>query len=865
MTYADAVRRSRLRCRGGFTLNGVLILIVLITMLVTTSVFLTVTEERSAAAARQRARLAAAADAVVAEMQERLLARAQSVSGALWDSDLAILNAAAVLDIELADPAVRIDPARTGWRVIEVRHGERIPHDEVPLAAWTDQPRIAYAGTPPVGGLVAARTLVVAVYATVVGTGGGTYRVRRDLAISQVPPHQHALYAAGDAELCSSATPGSWIGGPVRVDGRLLALSCAHLLRYTGGVEARDGIEAAEPATHFVVGADGHLPLASVSRAEAESSPAATLAPWGGRVRVAAAYGGALGPGRLSTADVAGSGECDDVPAAGALACGGGARYYPSVQVQRITSGAGREYAAVCGAAYDEGCGDVLAAITYHPWPFAGPQASGLAAVDPAAPPYPWRGLLPDARREARCTATVGGNSYRTARCPTNLYGFRIDLAALPAVAGGLLSIRKASGQAPGANPSGAQEIVLLVNGASLAGPLTIHSEIPVYVAGNFNTAFRAAFNGPPPAKIHAPRVVVLPNEAPAQLQTSAVWDSVTRAGDTRPTAEPLRAESNVTLYAVIRSGYCRSVGGSYFGGAWEGSPAVLGDWSRAGLRVVGAVEVRDATPTVAGCAAFGAALTRCRPPGRQRCSRPRARCSSTSGSSIPPFSRPARGGTETSLTVGRRRFQDVPTPASSARSAGPWWCGGSTTTGGGSRRSLRRCRSRRRSRCRRRRCRCRNDQVRRSGRAGRGLIVVAHEEVRFQDYASRNCHDRTPHPPAARPYPLICCWLPCCRERVEELGCSVCSRMVHDLGGRTLLDDLAVCEHDHAVRDLANKLHMMRDHDHGNSSPRQVPEHSEYLSHQFRIESGGDFVEEQHLGVHHQRPCDCNALPLPA
>jgi hypothetical protein len=594
----------------------VLILIVLITILVTTSVFLTVTEERSAGAARQRARLAAAADRVAAEMQERLLARAQSVSGALWDSDLAVMNAAAVLDIELTDEGVEIDPARTGWRVIEVRDGERIPHDEVPLAAWTDQPRLAYAGTPPVGGLVAARTLVVAVYATVTGRDGGTYRVRRDLAISQVPPHQHALYAAGDAELCSSATPGSAIGGPVRADGQLVALTCAHLIRYTGGIEARDGIAVAEPAAHFVVGTDGQLALASVSRAGAEDDPAAALAPWGGRVRVAAAFGGAIGPGRLSTVEVAGSGECDDIPAAGALACGGAARYFPSVQVQRTTSGAGREYAAVCGAAYDEGCADVLAAISYHPWPFAGAQAPGLAAADPAAPPYPWRGLLPDARREGRCTATIGGNTYRTARCPTNLYGFRINLAALPAVAGGLLSIRRASGQAPGANPSGAQEIVLLVNGGSLAGPLTIHSEIPVYVAGNFNTAFRAAFNGPPPAKIHAPRVVVLPNEAPAQLQTSAVWDSVPRAGGTTPAAEPLRAESNVTLYAVIRSGYCRSVEGRYFGGAWEGSPAVLGDWSRAGLRIVGAVEVRDATATAAGCAAFGAALDQTPPSG---------------------------------------------------------------------------------------------------------------------------------------------------------------------------------------------------------------------------------------------------------
>lgn len=618
MTCADPRGpASRLGCRRGFALNAVLILIVAVTLVVTTSVFLTVTEERSAAAGSDRARLSAAADAVLAEMQERLVARAQATSGALRDVDLALLNASAGdLGIDVLDPGLEVDRERTGWRVVEVREYEPIPHDEVPVAAWTDQPRLSYGGIPPVGGLVAARTVVVAVYATVRGSGGGSWRVRRDLAVSQVPPHQHALYAEGDAEMCASGTAGNAISGSVRVDGLLMARSCAHLIRYTGGLDARDGIEAEEPRTHFIVGADGQLALASITRAEAEADPAAVLAPWGGRVRVASALGGALGPGRLSSASIAGAGECDDVPPAGGLSCGGGARYFPSVQVQRTTRGAGTEYSATCGAAYDEGCADVLAAITYLPWPFAGPRPAGVATPDPAAPGYPWRGLLPDARREPRCTATVGGNTFQTARCPTNVYGFRIDVSALPAVAGGLLSIRRAAGQAPGANPSGAQEIVLLTNARALAGPLTIHSEIPVYVAGSFNTAFSPAYNGPPPAKIHAPRVVVLPNEAAAQLQTSAVWDSVPRAGATIPTVEPLRAETNVTLYAVIRSGYCGTVEGQYFGGAWEGVPAVLGDWGAAGLRIVGAVEVRGGGVSAASCGAYAAPLGAVPPSG---------------------------------------------------------------------------------------------------------------------------------------------------------------------------------------------------------------------------------------------------------
>lgn len=601
---------GRLGCRRGFTINGVLILILVATLVLSTSVFLNVAEEQSAGAAARRAHLAAAAEGVVAEMQERLLARAQQVSGALRDADLAVMNAGAVRDIPFGDERLEIDPSRTGWRVIEVREGERIPHDEVPLAAWTDQPRLSYAGIPPIGGLVAARTLVIAVYATVTDRGGAAYRVRRDLAVSQIPAHQFALYAAGDAELCSSATPNSSVSGPVRVDGTLLAFSCAHIIRYTGGIEARDGLDVATPSSHFVVGSDGQLPLATVSRSAAEEDPAAALTPWGGRVRVSAALGGAVGTGRLSTAAVAGSGECDDVPAAGALTCGGAARYFPSVQLRRSTSGAGGEFTAVCGSAYEgEGCAGVLAAVSYLPWPFPGPQPAGFAAADPASPALPWRGLLPDARREARCTATVGGNTFRTARCPTNLYGFRIDVGAMPAVAGGVLSIRRAGGQAAGANPSGAQEIVLLTNATTLAGPLTVHSEIPVYIQGSFNTAFSASYNGPPPAQIHAPRIVVLPNEAPAQLETSAVWDSVPRAGSTTPTAAPLQAESNVTVTAVLRSGYCRTRDGQYFGGVWEGIPAVLGDWRAAGLRIVGAVEATEAPGTSPGCAAFAAAL----------------------------------------------------------------------------------------------------------------------------------------------------------------------------------------------------------------------------------------------------------------
>jgi hypothetical protein len=267
----------------GFTLVGVLILIVIASLLVSTTVALTVSAERSAGAAQRRARLATAAGAAAAELEELLLARVQATSGALRDADLSILNSTAPAEIELGSTDLSIEPGETGFRVIEVRQNDPIPSDAAPLAAWTDQPRLSYAGIPPVGGLVAARTVVVAVIATVHDATGAKFRVRRDLAVSQVPPHQSALYVAGDGEICASGTSENWVSGPVRVDGTLRALSCGNLVRYVGGVVARDGILVDAPAAHYASGTDGERPLATVTRAPPPAHPPAAPAPGGGR------------------------------------------------------------------------------------------------------------------------------------------------------------------------------------------------------------------------------------------------------------------------------------------------------------------------------------------------------------------------------------------------------------------------------------------------------------------------------------------------------------------------------------------------------------------------------------------------------
>lgn len=607
MTTPDALQPSARRAlhdRSGHALLMVLVLIVGATVVVSSLQILTVLEERAAGASGARATLVRAADAVVAEMQERLIARTKRASGALWAPDLAMLNAE-TFGLS-TPPGVRLDFSGTGYRVIEQRVNETIPHDAAIMAAWTDQPRLGFDGIPPVGGLTSARTLVVAVFATVrSSTGGGTYTVRRDLLISQVPPHQHALYIAGEAAPCVLGAD-VWIGGPVRVDGTLTAPSCAGLLRYTGGIEARDGLTSLGGSSHFVVGADGQAEVSTVNREDATADPDGWLSRWGGRLRVGTATGGALAVTRLSTWSAAGIGECEDFADPGGLVCSGRARYYPAVQVQRVTRGAGGEFSVRCGAAYDDdGCPELGGSITYVPWPFAAPMPDGAAADAPGAPGLLWRGLLPDTEREVRCTATVADNTFRTGRCPTNPYGFRIDVGALPAIEGGVLSIRRASDAASGANESGMQEIVLLTNASALAGPLTIHSEIPVYIVGSFNTRFASTYNGPPPASIQAPRIVVLPNEALEQLRTSAVWDSVPPSGGTSPAALPLHAESNVSVYAVLRTSFCVGGPSPASTGPVLVAPAVLGDWRAAGLRIIGAVELGQADPATPACRVY--------------------------------------------------------------------------------------------------------------------------------------------------------------------------------------------------------------------------------------------------------------------
>lgn len=601
-------RPTPLADRRGAALILVLLAIAAVAVVLQGSALLAAAALQAAESRGTADRLDAAARGAVAALSQRVAATAAERLGDLSQSDLDELTAgAATLPPPGGGMGLVAGPAATGVALVEVRDLDRLPYDEEPLELWTDQLRRSYALIPPVGGRTAARTLVLHVYATAQGANGERRSAQRTLAVSRVPPHQDAIYAAGGAELCAAAGTLGRVAGPVLVDGPLRLGDCGAGIEFTGSIEAAAGlVVAGAPGLHGLDSGADRVPLASVSRLGAEADPDQVTAPWGGRLRITAALGARTPVTRLASARVAGSGECLDF--AGTSACAGAAAYHPSLQVRGTPSGT--VYA--CGAGYAGApCAAALAALAWTPWPFAAGTDPAVAAADPAVPARLWHGLYPDPRASARCSATVAGRSWRTFRCPTNPWGWTLDAGALPALPGGVLSVARSTGFPTEADPGQSREVLVIRRGRRLAGPLTVHSQLPVVIVGSFNV------ESPRPALIIAPRITVLPNEAEDQLTTSAVWDSVPPTGSAIPRALPLVAQSNVTLYAVLRTGTCGTVGPADFGGAWRAAPAVLGDWSRAGLRIVGAVEVSDETALgAAHCARWGAALSAPSPAG---------------------------------------------------------------------------------------------------------------------------------------------------------------------------------------------------------------------------------------------------------
>ena len=80
------------------------------------------------------------------------------------------------------------------------------------------------------------------------------------------------------------------------------------------------------------------------------------------------------------------------------------------------------------------------------------------------------------------------------------------------------------------------------------------------------------------------------------------------------------------------------------------------------------------------------------------------------------------------------------------------------------------------------------------------------------------------------------------------------------------LLDDPAAVDDGHAVADLANDRHLVRNDHHGDAQPAiDVLKQREYRLRGHRVERAGGLVAQKHLGIGGQRPGNGHALLLAA
>lgn len=528
----------------------------------------------------RRTEIQLAAESAVRMMLERLIGLAELRLGRLDSTDIAELQGDLT---SLPLPAGMNLDAVTGYYVVSLDSGTIIPYDDQVIAATSDWPRMAYEALPLEGGVRADETLTVTILAAV-RRGAARASARTTVAISTILPYQYAVYADDDVEVCASFGHDLIISGPIRAEGSLVS-DCAGERTYAGDLYAQENMSISPTGTHVLVVDDGQLEnLQTVTRNMFEDDPTDYLSRWGGRARLGAAIGDRLIPTGYQTPSLLGRGECQD----GQGACAGNGSFSSSIQIQRTTppSTIG-SFDLTCNLVVDSAtCSAVNEAITYLPYPFPDVDRPDSARVDPGNPMRLWQGLFPDYRREDRCTAQLpGGIEFRTFRCITNAFGYRLNVSQLPPIPGGLLHVKKWS-QAPiGMGPY--QEVLILEQATRIAGPLTIVSEIPVVIMGSLNTA------DPKPVSIDAPLITILPAEAETQLETAMIWDSVFGM----PYA-PMTAHSPVRIHAILRSNYHRTENGNYYGGTIEQIPAVLGDFGAVTLEVVGAIEGRRMAQT---------------------------------------------------------------------------------------------------------------------------------------------------------------------------------------------------------------------------------------------------------------------------
>jgi hypothetical protein len=90
--------------------------------------------------------------------------------------------------------------------------------------------------------------------------------------------------------------------------------------------------------------------------------------------------------------------------------------------------------------------------------------------------------------------------------------------------------------------------------------------------------------------------------------------------------------------------------------------------------------------------------------------------------------------------------------------------------------------------------------------------------------------------------------------------------RCLEDLPRRTLLDDHALVEEDHPIRDRPRESHLVGDADHRHAGVSGQRLHDiEHLADHLRIEGRRRLVEEHDLRVHGESACDRDALLLAA
>ena len=564
--------------RNGFTLPLVLVaLAVLTAAMVFLGNYLT-SQAEVVRSQESQAMADLSAESVTRMMVDRLAARAEQNLGKLDEDDLAALNA----ELEELDipEGMELDLEASGYTITSVRDRDRIPQDERSLRAISDQVRTDAANVGVGSAREAVRSVEIAVIATVSREPQGRRTNIARLTISRTTHHQRAIELDGDFELCVSDGSELLVEGAGRTTGQIIS-ACDGSRSFAGDLSTRDGVALASGPAPQLLTAQGPIEL---QNEDGTSDSDALIASYGGRLQVAAATGGRFAPAPFQTTEQVGSGECPDFDAA----CAGEGLYSPAILIEKTDDATSSSLNSACGAAYERvgdssGCvSQVAGAVQYVPFPFSsGPTGTARTLGDGSY----WNGLFPDPLREAPCTVEVDGVERDSYRCDTNAYGYVLDLGALGAVPGGLISIRRTETNAETLNPSGYQEVLVIRNARALTGPVTIHTDLPTFIAGSFNDVSRV------PAMIDAPMISLLPEDYASQTATREVWDDVPPRG-----IRAMRSANRHRIHAILRSDYPLSDEGSYYGGTVESLPRVLGDFSAASVEVYGAVEGRAQT-----------------------------------------------------------------------------------------------------------------------------------------------------------------------------------------------------------------------------------------------------------------------------